>query len=75
MRLARMRLARMRLPRMRRALLLDNRDFTLLWVGETLSEVGSRVSTVAYPLLVLALTGSPTKAGVVGLASWLPRAA
>ncbi len=59
---------------MRRALLLDNRDFTLLWVGETLSEVGSRVSTVAYPLLVLALTGSPTKAGVVGLASWLPLA-
>ena len=65
----------MRLARMRRALLLDNRDFTLLWVGETLSEVGSRVSTVAYPLLVLALTGSPTKAGFVGLASWLPRAA
>ena len=65
---------RMRLPRMRRALLLDNRDFTLLWGGETLSEVGSQVSTVAYPLLVLALTGSPTKAGVVGLARWLPLA-
>jgi MFS family permease len=64
----------MRLPRMRRALLLDNRDFTLLWGGETLSEVGSQVSTVAYPLLVLALTGSPTKAGVVGLARWLPLA-
>jgi MFS family permease len=64
----------MRRPRTRRALLLDNRDFTLLWGGETLSEVGSQVSTVAYPLLVLALTGSPTKAGVVGLARWLPLA-
>lgn len=59
---------------MRRALLLDNRDFTLLWGGETLSEVGSQVTTVAYPLLVLALTGSPTDAGVVGLARWLPLA-
>jgi MFS family permease len=64
----------MRRPRTRRALLLGNRDFTLLWGGETLSEVGSQVATVAYPLLVLALTGSPTKAGVVGLARWLPLA-
>jgi MFS family permease len=49
-----------------------NRDFQLLWIGETLSDIGSQSSTVAYPLLVLALTGSPTKAGVVGLAKWLP---
>lgn len=54
--------------------LLNNRDFTLLWGGELLSEVGSQTATVAYPLLVLALTGSPAKAGVVGLAKWLPLA-
>lgn len=54
--------------------LLGNRDFTLLWGGELLSEVGSQTATVAYPLLVLALTGSPAKAGVVGLAKWLPLA-
>jgi MFS family permease len=59
----------MRLPR-----LLENRDFTLLWSGEALSELGSQTSTVAYPLLVLALTGSPVKAGIVGLAKWLPLA-
>ncbi|HEX3802088.1 MAG TPA: MFS transporter [Solirubrobacteraceae bacterium] len=59
---------------MRRQRPLSNRDFLLLWSGEALSEVGSQTSTVAYPLLVLALTGSPVKAGVVGLAKWLPLA-
>jgi predicted MFS family arabinose efflux permease len=49
-----------------------NRDFQLLWVGETLSELGSQSSAVAYPLLVLALSGSPARAGIVGLAKWLP---
>jgi predicted MFS family arabinose efflux permease len=51
-----------------------NRDFQLLWIGETLSELGSQSSAVAYPLLVLALTGSPARAGIVGLAKWLPLA-
>jgi MFS family permease len=44
----------------------------LVWAGQGLSELGSQVSTVAYPLLVLALTHSPAKAGVVGLAATLP---
>jgi MFS family permease len=46
----------------------------LLWSGEILSELGSQSSAVAYPLLILALTGSAAKAGVVGLAKWLPLA-
>ncbi len=54
--------------------LLRNRDYMLLWSGEILSEVGSQTSAVAYPLLILALTGSAAKAGVVGLAKWLPLA-
>lgn len=49
-----------------------NRDFMFLWSGQALSELGSQVSTVAYPLLVLALTGSAAKAGVVGFAKFLP---
>ncbi len=57
---------------MRRWPLLANRDFMLLWSGEVISELGSQASTVAYPLLILALTGSASKAGVVGLAKWLP---
>jgi hypothetical protein len=52
--------------------LLHDRDYMLLLGGELLSELGSQVSAVAYPLLVLALTGSPGKAGVVALAKWLP---
>lgn len=51
-----------------------NRDFMLLWSGQALSEAGSQVSTVAYPLLVLALTGSAAKAGIVGFAKMLPLA-
>jgi len=49
-----------------------NRDYMLVWAGQGVSELGSQVSTVAYPLLVLALTHSPAKAGVVGLAATLP---
>ena len=59
-------------PKMPHRPLLRNRDFVLLWSGEALSELGSQASTVAFPLLVLSLTGSPAKAGVVGLAKWLP---
>jgi predicted MFS family arabinose efflux permease len=60
--------------RMVRWPLLRNRDYMLLWSGQALSQLGSQTSTVAYPLLVLALTGSATKAGIVGLAKWLPLA-
>jgi MFS family permease len=49
-----------------------NRDYMLVAAGQGVSELGSQVSTVAYPLLVLALTHSPAKAGVVGLAATLP---
>ncbi len=59
---------------MRRWRLLRNRDFMLLWSGGVLSEFGSQTSAVAYPLLILALTGSAAKAGIVGLAKWLPLA-
>src|ERR671910_783869 len=46
-----------------------NRDFLLLWTGQVVSTVGSRASSVAFPLLVLALTGSPSQAGAVAFAS------
>jgi MFS family permease len=44
----------------------------LLWGGQALSELGSQASTIAYPLLVLALTGSAAKAGIVGFAKFVP---
>jgi MFS family permease len=49
-----------------------NRDFILLWSGQLVSTVGSEVSALAFPLLVLALTHSPAKAGIVGFAQTLP---
>lgn len=44
----------------------------LLWSGQTLSTLGTQISLVAYPLLALAVTGSPAKAGVVGFAKSVP---
>jgi hypothetical protein len=49
-----------------------NRDFLLLQIGQLLSEAGTQSSTIAYPLLVLAVTGSAAQAGVVSFARALP---
>ncbi len=49
-----------------------NRDFVLLWSGQVVSTVGSEASGVAFPLLVLFLTGSPAKVGIVAFARTLP---
>ena len=51
-----------------------NRDFVLLQTGQLLSNLGTQLTVIAYPLLVLALTGSAAKAGIVGFARFLPRA-
>jgi predicted MFS family arabinose efflux permease len=49
-----------------------NRDFQLLWAGQAVSGLGSRISAIAYPLLALAMTGSPATAGLVGFAATVP---
>ncbi|WP_433825623.1 MFS transporter [Actinoplanes sp. CA-015351] len=49
-----------------------NRDFTLLWGGQVVSGLGAQISATATPLLVLATTGSPADAGLVGAAGTLP---
>jgi Transmembrane secretion effector len=43
-----------------------NRDFNLLWISQSLSDLGTAISALAVPLLVLFLTGSPVQAGLVG---------
>lgn len=48
-----------------------NRDFVLLQAGQLLSQAGSSSTAIAYPLLVLVLTHSPAKAGIVGFARTL----
>jgi MFS family permease len=47
-----------------------NRDFLLLQASRLLSSSGSQMTSIAYPLLALGLTGSAAKAGIVGFA-WL----
>ena len=51
-----------------------NRDFVLLQSGQLLSHLGSQTTSIAYPLLVLALTHSPARAGAVGFARYLGQA-
>ncbi|SEC20155.1 Predicted arabinose efflux permease, MFS family [Streptomyces sp. 3213] len=43
-----------------------NRGFRMLWIGQLLSDTGTQISGIAYPLLILALTHSAVLAGVVG---------
>jgi len=46
----------------------------LLQAGQLLSSIGTQTTAVAYPLLVLALTGSAGKAGAVAFAQAVPLA-
>ncbi|MET9886274.1 MFS transporter [Streptomyces sp. NPDC006430] len=46
--------------------LRKNRDFSLLWGSQSVSQLGSSVSLLAFPLLVLSLDGSAVQAGALG---------
>ncbi|MDR8412421.1 MFS transporter [Nonomuraea sp. 3-1Str] len=53
--------------------LLRRRDFRLLWVGESVSSLGSSVTGVALPLVaVTVLDAPPLAVGVLAAATWLP---
>ena len=54
--------------------LRHNRDFLLLQAGQLLSECGTQFTTIAYPLLALALTHSPAAAGFVAFCRIVPLA-
>lgn len=42
-----------------------NRDYLLLFSGQTVSSIGTRVSQLAFPLLVLMVTHSPLETGAI----------
>ncbi|MEN3308220.1 MAG: hypothetical protein V7603_4422 [Micromonosporaceae bacterium] len=42
-----------------------NRNYRVLWMSQALSEFGFSASTIAFPLLVLAITGSAAASGLV----------
>jgi predicted MFS family arabinose efflux permease len=52
--------------------LLRNRDYMLLWSGQVVSTLGSTASQIVYPLLILAMTGSPAAAGISAALHSLP---
>lgn len=54
--------------------LFKDRNFFILWLGEFVSVIGSHISMIAFPFLVLQLTGSPAQMGLVLAAQGLPRA-
>ena len=47
-------------------------DFWLYWAGQTISLIGSAMTSFALPLLVFNLTGSALDLGLTTAASWLP---
>ena len=38
--------------------LARNHDFTALWIGQTVSEIGSRMTMFVFPLITYAMSGS-----------------
>ncbi|MFD5435135.1 MFS transporter [Kitasatospora sp. NPDC127067] len=51
-----------------------NRNFILLWLGQSAAMLGARATTIALPMLVLAVTHSAAKAGVTLFAAVVPGA-
>lgn len=51
--------------------LIRNRDFQALWISRFLANIGKEAAEVAYPLLILAVTGRATYAGAVGATQML----
>lgn len=46
--------------------LWKQRNYMLLWGGQGISWLGTEISGIAMPLIILALTGSPALAGAIG---------
>jgi MFS family permease len=48
-----------------------NRDFRLLWISQALSDFGSSMTTIAFPLVLLRAGYSTSAAGTIGTATLL----
>ncbi len=49
-----------------------NHDYLLLWLGQAVSSLGTGISQLAFPLLILALTHSPAAAGFAAALERVP---
>jgi predicted MFS family arabinose efflux permease len=60
-------------PERKKSLLFRNRDFALIWSGETVSLLGSEISVIALPsLAVLAFGEGALGVGLLMAMQWLP---
>jgi MFS family permease len=60
-------------PRRDRLGLLRQRDFRLLWIGESTSQLGSAISGIALPLVAVAVLHAGAFAmGLLAAVAWLP---
>lgn len=50
-----------------------NRNFTKYWIGQSVSMLGSNMSLLAFPLLVLSMDGSTAQVGLIATSSQLTR--
>lgn len=48
-----------------------NRAYNILWSSQVISELGQEISFIAFPLLILATSGSPLEMGVVAAATMI----
>jgi MFS family permease len=55
--------------------LWSNRDYLGWWTGDSISALGTSISNIAFPLLVLFATGSVAKAGAISAANLIGRLA
>jgi len=53
---------------------LKDRNFFTFWIGEFISVIGDHISLIAFPLLVLQMTGNVALTGIVFAVQGLPRA-
>lgn len=51
-----------------------NRDYTLLFAGQTISHLGDQFHLIALPWLVLTMTGDPLQLGAILATAGIPRA-
>lgn len=49
-----------------------NRDFLFIASGQAISDAGTQISHLAFPLLLLLITGSPAQAGLAGALRAVP---
>ena len=47
-------------------------DFWIFWTGQTISQIGSALTSTALPLLVFKLSGSALDLGLASAATWVP---